>query len=184
MRPFDRSLRSPFPWTGATAALVGLGLAVPPPSAGGCFDYYPPTELISIEIAPGHAALLEIRVETGAKTSSEMSSDGSAEVSTDASAATRPRCTACIEVPLSKFPSSRLATRPVDVARSMQDVMQKLGGGECGITVSYENDTGEEIPSHELCVSETFEFGARKHWSKSSETFCWAPEDFESVSNE
>ena len=58
----DPSVR-PLPWTGATAALIGLGLAAPPPSAG-CFVYIPPTELISIEIAPGYAALLEIYAET------------------------------------------------------------------------------------------------------------------------
>lgn len=179
MRPFDRSIRSPLPWTGATAALMSLGLAVPPSSAG-CFDYLPPTELISIEVTPGYAALLEIWVET----SSESTSDGTADMTIDTTTATGARCTASIEVPLSKFPSSRLATRPVDVARSMRDVMQKLGGGICEIAVIYENDTGEETPSHELCVAETFEFGARKHWSMSSETFCWEPGEFGLVSSE
>jgi hypothetical protein len=181
MRPFDRSICSPLPWTGATAALMSLGLAAPPPSTG-CPVFISPTELISIEIAPGYAALLEVFVET----SSEQSADTSADMTmdSDTSADSAARCMAWINVPLSKFPSSRLATRPVDIARSMRDVMQKLGGRECEVVVLYENDTDEEIPEHELCVSEIFEFGARTHWSKSSEAYCWEPDDFELVTTE
>ncbi len=84
-------------------------------------------------------------------------------------------CSAWIEIPLSKFPTSRLATRPADIARSMRDVMKKLGARECEVEAYYENDTGEEIPKHELCLRETFEFGERKHWSKSREAYCWEP---------
>ena len=147
MRSIDRS-RFAF-------AMLGLALAIPPQCGASCI-VYEAVEMISIEIAPGKSALLDIYAYA-----SSGESGG---------------CSAAIQIPLSSFPTSRLATRPADIARSMRDIVKKIGAKECEVQVYYENDTGEEIAEHELCLTETFEFGDRKHWSKSSEAYCWEPE--------
>ena len=187
MRPRSRK-KSPHPRTSgstvasrtaaAVLALLGLGIVLPSPGHG-C-PYVEPTERIAIDLGAGQSAMLEIYVVTPPDADPGMSlADG--PLVRDASTS---RCTASIDVPLSAFPTSRIAYRPVDVARSMQDVLKKLDVGSCDIAVFYDNDTDEEIPEHELCLQETFAFGERKHWSISSESFCWAPEDFELVSFE
>lgn len=164
--------------SGTVVALLGLGTSVPSPSKS-C-PVFEPTEQISIDLGRGQAALLEIYAEEIENGNREMSSSEIQQTNITPSR----RCTAWIEIPLSIFPSSRLATRPADIARSMRDVMKKLAVHECRVEVIYLNDTTDEIPEHELCFVETFAFGERKHWSTSSESPCWQPEDFEIVTTE
>jgi len=146
----------------AVAALASAAFPIPTARAS-CFVEVEPDQTIAIELVPGTSALLQVFKTPDAD-------DGSG-------------CHAWIEVPLSIFPSSRLATRPADVARSMHDVARAIGIEECDVAVYYENDTDEEMTEQELCIDETFRFGERKHWSVSSEGPCWeAEEEVEVVS--
>ncbi len=139
-----------------TVATIAVLTALPARGQG-CFSYpVGASETIAIELALGRTAMLEVELLTDAMGDSS--------------------CSAWIEVPLSSFPTSRLATRPADIARSMRDVVKKLGVKECDVFVRFENDTQEELADHELCLHERFEFGARKHWSLSSEGYCWEPD--------
>ncbi|MBY0401421.1 hypothetical protein K2X89_14070 [Myxococcota bacterium] len=141
------------------ALCVGFELSAPETS-GACFEVaYDLEEAISIEIAPGRS----VEVTIGGMT---RAGDG-------------PACSAWVAVPLSAFPSTRLATRPADVARSLRDVVEKMGATECTIMVTHQNDTHEEIAEHELCLSETFRFGERRVWSSGPESFCWEPSEEE-----
>jgi len=138
------------------ALCAGLGLAVPE-AGSACIDVaYDVEESISLEIAPGRNAEVKI---------GGMSR-----------AAEGPSCSAWVSVPLSAFPSTRLATRPADVARSLRDAVEKMGATECEVSVLFDNDTGEEIAEHELCLTETFRFGERRVWSSGPEAFCWEPD--------
>lgn len=188
MRPIRRISGSiPF-LSGTVVALLGLGTSAPTPSKG-C-PVFEPTERISIDLGRGQAALLEIyaeKIEIGDAADREVESMSREMISGEirqTNILPSRRCTAWIQIPLSIFPSSRLATRPADIARSMRDVMKKLAVQECRVGVAYLNDTNDAIPEHELCFVETFAFGERKHWSTSSESPCWQPEDFEIVTTE
>lgn len=153
--------------SGLGAGLVlcaGLQLAVPETSRACPVPAYDLEESISLEIAPGRNA--EVRI--GGMTRADEG----------------PACSAWVSVPLSVFPSTRLATRPADVARSLRDVVEKMGASECTIFVMHENDTQEELAEHELCLNETFRFGERRVWSTGPESFCWEPEEEELVSAE
>lgn len=134
-------------WAGLASLAPGIARACPVP--------YDLEDAISLEIAPGRSAEVSI---------GGMTRAGGA-----------PSCSAWVSVPLSAFPSTRLATRPADVARSLRDAVEKMGASECEISVMFDNDTGEEIADHELCLTETFRFGERRIWSSSPETFCWEP---------
>ena len=135
---------------------LGLGL-VSPSASGDCVVILNDIEdTISLEIAPGR----NIDVEIGGMTKK----DGD------------PSCSASAFVPLSAFPTSRLALRPVDIVQSLRDVVEKIGAKECSVRVYFDNDTGEELAAHELCLTETFRFGERKAWSISREPFCWEPD--------
>lgn len=85
------------------------------------------------------------------------------------------RCSAWIEIPLSGFPSSRLATRPADVAGLLTEVVAEWGVENCSVHVQYANDTAEEFAEHELCLIEDFRFDEDAYWSSSSERYCWEP---------
>lgn len=151
---------------------LGAGLALcagielwAPETSSACFESpYDLEDSISLEVAPGRNTEVKI---------GGMSRAGEG-----------PACSAWVSVPLSAFPSSRLATRPADVARSLRDVVEKMGATECTIMVVHENDTQDEIAEHELCLSETFRFGERRVWSTGPESFCWEPEAEELVSVE
>lgn len=159
----------------ATAQIVGL---MPTPTADASCFVESPTDEISIAFGGGHAASLRLFVYDRESAANGMSVRTSDPMSAMASR----RCQASIAIPLSAFPTSRLATRPVDIARSMQDLVEKHGIEACEIAVLYENDTNEEIAEHELCLRETFAFGERKHWSIARERTCWEPDEFERAS--
>lgn len=142
-----------------TAATVALLMAPPARGQGCSFSEVGVSETIAIELAMGKTAMLQVH----------LSADALGETS----------CTAWITVPLSSFPTSRLAARPSDIARSMRDVVKKLGAKECAVMVEYENDTGEELAEHELCLMETFGFGRGTLWSKAREGYCWEPDSSE-----
>lgn len=157
---------------------LGLGLILassplldPPNVAFGC-PYTPPTDEVAIALGAGRAASLRLYVVDPEDADPGLSTPSAAPMTR---IETR-RCFAMIDMPLSAFPTSRLAMRPADVARSMRDLVEKHGIGTCEIAVFYENDTNEEIAEHELCLQETFAFGERKHWSLAREAFCWEPE--------
>lgn len=138
-----------------SAASLSAGFATPS-TAQGCLVSVPDAS-ISIELAPGASALVEIylaRDENGVTF-----------------------CGAEVGVPLSAFPTARLALRPADVARSLHDFARTSGARECRILVMYENDTGEALAEHELCLIEVFRFGERRHGSLEPETTCWDPDD-------
>ena len=159
-----------------TALVVGL---IPARDAGASCFVVSPTDEISIAFGGGRASSLRLYVYD-----SEITGDGtSAPMSDPMSAMATRRCHASIAIPLSAFPTSRLATRPVDIARSMRDLVKKHGIEACEIAVLYENDTNEEIAEHELCLRETFAFGGRKHWSIARERTCWEPDEFELASD-
>lgn len=166
------------PRLGTTASVGILVLWIVFPFPGVACRSIEPTERIAIDLGGGQAALLAIYVEERPDADPGMSLAGSASMSEPAAL----RCSAVASFPLSAFPTSRLAARPAEIARSMQDIMKKLGVDACEVSTFYENDTSEEIAEHELCLTETFAFGERKHWSISSESFCWEPAGFEIVS--
>ena len=123
------------------------------------------SQTIAIEVAPGVSA--EATVEYY---------DRSAGIADLVDAAEAPACRATLDVTLSSFPSSRLATRPGDVARAIRDIAKEWGARECVITVWYQNDTNEEMADYEQCVTGTFGFDGRSSWSTSSERNCWEPD--------
>lgn len=138
-----------------SAAALSAGFATPS-TAQGCIVSVP-DESISIELAPGTNALVELYLASGENGETF--------------------CGAEVGVPLSAFPTARLALRPADVARSLHDFARASGARQCQIVVMYENDTGEALAEHELCLIEVFRFGERRHWSVEPETTCWAPVD-------
>lgn len=84
-----------------------------------------------------------------------------------------PSCSATAFVKLSSFPSSRLATRPSQIAAALREAVEEFGTNECVVRVYYENDTEEEFAEHEQCLMETFKFDRGAYWSSSSEGHCW-----------
>ncbi len=158
-----------------TGLIAGLITA---PNTGASCVVASPTDEISIAFGGGHAASLRLYVDDreGAAAMSTAFSDPTSAMATR-------RCQASIAIPLSAFPTSRLATRPADIARSMRDLVKEHGIEACEIVVLYENDTNEAIAEHELCLRETFAFGERKHWSIASERTCWEPEASELLSS-
>lgn len=148
---------------GAFGSTLGAGLALcagielaAPRTSEACPVPWDLEDTIFLEIAPGR----NVEVSIGGMTRADEG----------------PSCAAWASVPLSAFPSTRLATRPADVARSLRDAVEKMGATECVVSVLLENDTGEEIADHELCLTETFRFGERRVWSSGAEAFCWEPD--------
>lgn len=116
-----------------------------------------PTNMISIDLGYGPPAMLR------------------AYGYTDAEGKTV--CQAMIEIPLSSSPAASLRVRPADVARSMHDLVKQIGATECELMVFYENDVGERVAEHELCVEQTFSFTQRRVRALSDESFCWTPSE-------
>lgn len=90
-------------------------------------------------------------------------------------------CTAHVQVELSAFPSSRLATRPSEIAAILRELTDEWGVDRCTVYVSYENDTQDELEEHELCLMGEFRFDKGDFWGVSSEGFCWEPSDLDVV---
>lgn len=190
MRRSPRTIQEPVParagrarglWTGGRSGL-GAGLlalsaaAVPAPA---CM-MVEPTAQIAIDFGGGRVSMLRLYVESPEEVAWRMRETEDVRMSQDPA----PRCSASIRIPLSAFPTSRLATRPADVARAMHESVKAQGVQRCEVAVYYENDTDEAIPEHELCLIEPFAFGDRDHWSLSRETSCWEPEESELVGTE
>lgn len=141
----------------AIASLLLAALSTRAARAQGCFSSeVAESREIAIDLGGGKTAILRASVSTN--------DEGGL------------KCWAWIEIPLSNFPTSRLAMRPADVVRSMHDIVKELGSGECTVTVSYENDVEEDIAEHELCVQQDIAFGRRKLWTRTDERFCWEPD--------
>jgi hypothetical protein len=141
------------------ACAVTLASVAAPPSSSGCFSSPDKSQELSLQIAPGvsHEVYAAYYAEEGGKGS----------------------CSASIQVSLSAFPSSRLATRPKDVAIAIRELIDVWEIENCTIQVWYDNDTGEEFAEYELCLTEDFNFDAGAFWSASAERYCWQPSDFE-----
>ena len=84
-------------------------------------------------------------------------------------------CMASARIPLSRFPSSRVATRPGELAAALREIADEWGAKECTIWISYENDTKDHFANHELCVMGSFKFDKGDYWSSTSEGYCWEP---------
>jgi hypothetical protein len=82
-------------------------------------------------------------------------------------------CYANTTVRLSSFPSSRLATRPDEIAAAIRELADEWSAAECEVFVTYENDTGDDLEDHEQCVKGTFKYDKGDYWSSSPETNCW-----------
>jgi len=85
-----------------------------------------------------------------------------------------PTCNAWISVPLSAFPSVRLASRPGDFAPAIRETMKEWGVAECEIAVWLENDTGDQLSEQETCISGSFRYEGGRIWPSSSEGSCLA----------
>jgi len=143
----------------AIACVVSLASAAAAPSSSGCWSSPDKSQELSLQIAPG----VSQRVFT-----SYYEQEGE-----------KGSCVASIQVSLSQFPSSRLATRPKDVAIAIREVIDSWEIENCTVSVWYDNDTGEEFAEHELCLTEDFNFDSGAFWSASAERYCWDPSDFE-----
>ena len=84
-------------------------------------------------------------------------------------------CLANAIVQLSGFPTSRVAARPTQLAAALREIADEWGVKECTIMVAYENDTGDDLAQHELCVIGSFGYDKGDYWSTSSERNCWEP---------
>jgi len=82
-------------------------------------------------------------------------------------------CSAWVEVPLSAFPTARLASRPFDFAPAIRETMEEWSVDECEIRVWFMDDVGDEMTQAESCVIESFEFEKGRYWSTSSEESCF-----------
>ena len=118
----------------------------------------------SCMVAPDESAELSIQIAPG------LSRPVYAELYENAQEDT---CRAYFSVPLSAFPTSRLATRPADVARVLHELARKWETNRCVVRVHHENDTEERFAPHELCLVETFAFDGGRPRSVSRETTCW-----------
>lgn len=135
--------------------LAGLANVLAAPASSGCFASPDKSQNLSLEIAPGEKREIYTTYYKG------EGNDGN--------------CSASIQVSLSNFPSSRLATRPKDIAIVIREVVDLWELDHCTVRVWYDNDTDEEFAEHELCLSEEFRFDSGAFWSASSERYCWEP---------
>ena len=145
-------------------AFTLINAVAAPSSSSGCFSSPDESQALSLEITPGKSQ------EVYTAYYKEEGGEGS--------------CSASIQVSLSSFPSSRLATRPKDVAIAVREVIDSWEIDNCTIRVWYNNDTGEEFAEHELCLTEDFKFDNGAYWSASVERYCWQPSDFEQLEGE
>jgi hypothetical protein len=82
-------------------------------------------------------------------------------------------CEATISVPLSLYPSARLAARPADFASEIREVLDAWGASKCSVQVWLQNDTDDDLSEEESCLSEDFRYDGDSVWSVSSESFCY-----------
>lgn len=82
-------------------------------------------------------------------------------------------CSASITVPLSAFPTSRVASRPADFTSHMRDTVREWGLNKCHVFVTYENDVEDALTQEESCLVELFRFQGDSVWSGGSEKYCW-----------
>ena len=137
--------------------LAGLANTLAAPASSGCFSSPDRSQNLSLEIATGERREIYTTYYKGEGDEGD--------------------CSASIQVSLSNFPSSRLATRPKDIAIVIREVVDLWDLDRCTVYVSYDNDTDEEFAEHELCLTEEFRFDSGAYWSASSERYCWEPID-------
>ena len=82
-------------------------------------------------------------------------------------------CSAMITVPLSAYPSVRLAARPADMADAIREKLDDWNVSKCSVTVWIDNDTGDELASEDTCLREEFRYDGDSVWSAGSETSCY-----------
>ena len=82
-------------------------------------------------------------------------------------------CSASISVPLSAYPSLRLAARPADFASHIREQLDEWKVSKCSVVVWLNNDTGDDLLEEESCLSEEFRYDGDSVWSVSSETLCY-----------
>jgi len=123
--------------------------------AQGCISFAGESESISIGLGGGESAEVEVFYHEGLA----ESEDGIA-------------CEAWVAVPLSAFPTWRLATRPSQVAPAIRDLASRWGARECRVVVVLHNDTGEDVAEREECVTARFRYEDRDWWASSSEVPC------------
>lgn len=130
-----------------------------PTLAQGCFAYTAQTRTISVAI--------------GGTKSADLRIDYYEELAKEAETKDVIACEAWINVPLSAFPTVRLATRPGDVAAAIRHVASEWDVRECRVRVWRENDVEEEpLSSEEQCIAGDFRFESGSWWPSSSEQSC------------
>jgi len=130
-----------------------------PALAQGCFVASGKTETLSVALAGDTSAELQVSYyEELAEIEDEII------------------CQAWISVPLSAFPTWRLATRPADVAPLIRDVADRWGARECAIAVWLQNDTGDDLAEGDECMAGLFRYESGDWWASSAEWRCDAME--------
>lgn len=143
-----------------TLTAIG-GVATTPAAANSCMGPAPEeSRAISVTTSPGKQTNVSVNVYPKGSFDAEY-----------------PRCVAYYEIELSAFPTSRLASRPHDIAPALRETAEELGVDECQITVHFLDDKGDELEPHETCITGTFKYDKGDFWSSSSEDFCWHPEE-------
>lgn len=82
-------------------------------------------------------------------------------------------CSATISVPLSAYPSARLVARPADFASHIREKLDEWNVSKCSVVVWLNNDTEDDLPVEESCLSEEFRYDGDSVWSVSSESLCY-----------
>jgi hypothetical protein len=141
-----------------TCSVLALGLARPA-IASGCFEYTGKSETVSVSIAGAKSA--DMRIVYYEALAREMEEAG------------KIACEARISVPLSAFPTLRLATRPGELAATIRYIAADWEARECRISVWRENDIAEEpIPEDEQCIAGDFRYEGGAWWPSSAERSC------------
>jgi hypothetical protein len=131
-----------------------------PAAAFGCFSYVGESETIAVSLGGRMSAEMVVEYyETLEETEGQFA------------------CEAYVQVPLSAFPTWRLATRPADLAPAIRDLASRWGARECKVSVWLRNDTGEDLPPGDECIAGLFRYEGRDWWASSGERRC---ADFES----
>jgi hypothetical protein len=140
----------------AFSAILAMSPATPAP-AQGCFVSVGRSETVSVDIGAGQSAEMTIHVyedRAGLESVDEIP------------------CEAWITVPLSAFPTVRLATRPLDVAPVIRHLARESKVRECRVHVWRHDDLDADLPDDEECIAGDFRFENGDWWASGSERSC------------